>query len=449
MTISPTKQRPARASTAFVGIAVAMGAGAGSQGLFALLSARWLPDTQIGAFFIGLSIVTLVGTFGRLGTEQLSLRDASPAWSDSDNERFASVVRTMYRAVVAGSVIASLLTLAGLGAVAIAFRPAALSSTIEIWLAVPTLVTMNLVTTGGSLLRSADRLLTSVLYRYLAVFAPALAIVAVSVRFDSVPNSPMLAMLVTSTLVAGFTWRQVFALINASAPDDSADFGNYRQAAMRLMVSNGLNVALSWSDRIILGAIAGTAVVGIYGVAWQLVLPFSLLLVLSSTITSPTFSRLHAADRLGPLETTARTVSLWMLVAAIATGVGLVLASAPILSRLGDGFEAAQPIVVILVLAQIVNLGAGPIGQLYIMSKRDDVLVGVAAVSAAVSVLSTTALTLGFGPNGTAAGVAIGLAAKNISLVALAPRLLGVAPVVFLRRQHEPVAQNVLSLLLG
>ena len=437
-----------RPSGLFLGVALATGLGAVFQALLSLFSARWLSDVQVGAYFIGLSIVTLGGMLGRLATEQLALRDASPAWSTGDRERFNTVARTMLRVSLLGSLSVGTAILIGLYVIFIVLRPDALVHHGEIWLSPAVLVGMNLVATGCALLRAADRTIASVLSRYLGVFAPAFAIVAVSAKTGWIPASPMFAVLLSSTLVASTTWTQLTKIGGDST--SPVKFAQYRDSATRITVSGFLNAALTWSDRIILGVIAGVASVEIYGVAWQFVLPFGLIAVLAGTISAPSFSRLHVAGDLAQLETAIRSISLWMFGAALLTGLGLLVASSPVLNYLGSSFGDAQPVVAILIVGQIVNLGAGPIGDLYVMVKQDNVLLRVSAMSAAVSLVATIALTAGFGINGTAAGVALGLIVKNVSLVVIAPKLLGIAPVVFLRRRHEPgESKNVLSLLLG
>lgn len=444
--LAPARNGKAARSAAVLGGALALGAL--SQAVFGFAIARWFGPQATGSFFIGLAVLTLVGYLGRFGTEQLALREASPAWANSDYDAFRNIAHWMNRTTLRGTVVTSILTLVVLGVVTLVAAPESLVNSVEVWLAVASMAPLNMITTGCALLRAGDRLVVSVTARYLGVFGPALALLAVAVAVDEIPSSPMLAVALSATVVALLVWREVAALTR-DRPVVPTEYvaPERRSAATQLTVSTVLNAMLTWVDRLILGAIAGAAAVGIYGVAWQLVLPFNLIHLLSGTISSPTFARLHAAQKLELLETTTRSLSLAnALVALVAAGV-IVLASPTVLSIIGEEYGSATSLVVILVVGQVVNLSAGQVGVLYAMAGLDRVLLRITTVSAAVSLIATIGLTIPVGATGTAAGVTAGLVVKNLSLALAASKHLGVAPAFFIPRQHvrstRPVAAIV------
>ena len=445
-----TDPRPSNARITLISIAAAMGLGAGAQGVFGLLVAREYSESVVGGYYLGLSIVVLAGTIGRIGTELLALREGSPAWANGDRSEFAQVTRTFLRAASRGSVVTAVLV-AGLSALVGVFAGSeAVLDSPEILFAAPALISMNLLTVSCSLLRAANQMVLSVALRYFAVFGPALGILLATSRLEVPAVSPMLIVFVTATAAAAVAYLRLRALCGGNGAIGDASFAPYRSSAFRLTTSSGLNMALSWSDRLILASIAGVASVGVYGVAWQLVLPFTLLLTLGGTVSGPTFSRLWASGDIARLESVARGVSSAMLLLAVATGGAILIVAGPVLDRLGGNYGTAESIIFVLILGQIVNVGSGPIGQLYVMTGHETVVLRVSAASALVSVLSIVALTFAFGATGTAAGVTAGFIAKNASLVLLARRHLHISPFVAMPRRHErPPRTSLAGLLVG
>lgn len=444
--LTPVPHAKAARSTLLLGGALV--SGALSQAVFGFAVARWFSTEASGAFFIGMAVLTLIGYLGRFGTEQLALREASPAWANSDHGAFQMIASWMNQTVLRGTAVTSVLTLAVLAGIALVARPESLVDSPEVWLAVLAMCPLNLITTGCALLRAGDRLVTSITARYLAVFGPALGLLALAVAIDGIPNSPMLAIALSATVVAVLVWREVSSLTrgHVDAPTNF-EAPERRSAATQLTTSTVLNAALTWTDRLILGVIAGTAAVGVYGVAWQLVLPFNLVHLLSGTISSPTFARLHSANKLAQLETTTRALSLANAVAAIVVSSVVVTASPVALSMIGEAYNDARSLVIILIVGQIANLAAGQVGVLYAMAGKDNALLRITGYSALLSLIVTVGLTIPFGATGTAAGVTIGLIAKNVSLAVAARTHLDIAPAFFLRRRHDRTATPVGAIL--
>lgn len=432
--------------TVFVLLGVTMLTGAASQALFGLAVARWFVTETAGAYFIGLALMTLVGYLGRVGTEQIALRDASPVWSVGDRSGFGAISSMLARTTLTTSAVSLVLCLTAVGIISLVAQPAVLRESPEIWLAIAALLPMNLLATGCALLRAGGLMAPSIAYRYLAVFAPALLIVAAARAIEVIPDSPTAATLLTSMIAAVFVWRRVQSM--GLHTGGSRSFRQVQSSAIRLTAATALNAALTWTDRIILGALVGAAAVGIYGAAWQLIMPFNLIFLLGGTISSPIFARLHAQKDLAHLESVTRSLSLAMFGAALAAGVAIIVASPTILGFLGEGYETGTTLIAILVVGQVINLGAGPIGNVYAMAGRDDILLRVTAASALLSIGTTIGLTAALGSTGTALGVTLGLVAKNVSLVLLANTHVGISPIAGLRRQHQSAGLAGLGTLL-
>ena len=442
---TPRRSKAARATVLLGG---ALLSGAIAQAVFTFAVVRWFTTETTGTFFIGLAVLTLVGYIGRFGTEQLALREASPAWANGEYQSFREIAAWMRQTVLRGTALSGLLTLALLAAIALIARPEALTNSPEIWLAVLAMAPISMVTTGCALLRAGDRLVASISARYLAIFILALALLALGVNIDVIPASPMLSLGLSAAVVSYFVWRDVTSLTEAK-PTPTTEYvaPDRRSAAAQLTTSTLLTAALTWTDRLILGALAGTAAVGVYGVAWQLVLPFNLVYLLSGTVSSPTFARLYAAGELAKLETTTRALSLAHAVAATGLGALIIVATPTVLNFVGDEYGDVQLLTIILIVGQVINLSAGQVGMLYAMAGQDSALLRITGYSTLISLIAIFGLTIPFGATGTAVGVTVGLVTKNLALAVVARTHLDIAPTFLLPKRQERASGPVRAIV--
>ena len=220
-------------------------------------------------------------------------------------------------------------------------------------------------------------------------------------------------------------------------------FGNF-QMGERL-----LNYA-SWNiDKIIVGRILGEGALGIYSIAYQLVMkPFSILNPVFTRVALPLLSRVQDDDaRLtrGYLEMT-RTIAL----IAFPIYLFIILASDSIvLLLLGAKWMAASSLIALLGgLGFVYSLG-NPIGSLLLAKGRADwgfYYNGVAVIVYAVAVVVSS----NFGLKGVAYGLVIAAAGLLLTLeFALRWYLVQMSPWVYLRAIGHIVVGTFLPLITG
>lgn len=220
-------------------------------------------------------------------------------------------------------------------------------------------------------------------------------------------------------------------------------FGNF-QMAERL-----LNFAAWNIDKIVVGRMFGEGALGIYSVAYQLVLrPFSILNPVFTRVALPLLSRAQNDDaRLsrGYLEMT-RTIAL----VAFPIYLLMILASDSIVYfLLGEKWiDAADLVAVLGGLGFVFSLG-NPIGSLLLAKSRADLSFYYNVIAAIVYALAVV-IGSDFGLKGVAYGLVIAAVCVLFPLeFILRWRLVRMSPWVYLRAIGHIVMSTLLSLIIG
>ena len=149
-----------------------------------------------------------------------------------------------------------------------------------------------------------------------------------------------------------------------------------------LVFVDGSFLILNQTDTLLIGAMLGTKFVGIYNVAVNTASWVSFILVAVNAIAAPEFASLYAqGDRLG-LQRLTSTIARWMFWPALLVATNLILCADPVLNLFGAEFVAGKWVMVALILGQLVNVGAGSVGYLLIMTghqKQCATVVGLCA----------------------------------------------------------------------
>lgn len=192
--------------------------------------------------------------------------------------------------------------------------------------------------------------------------------------------------------------------------------------------ANGLLSALVGNlDRVVIGALLGPAAVGVLMVVRQLAQVPQVFHQVVLTVVSPVFARLNAAGDHEGLAHQLHLANDWVLRMAAGLILTLTLVSGPMLALYGEEFSAqGSTLMVCLMLAVAVNLGAGPVGILLNMTGYHAALLQITLLTGLLTFASYFLLIPTLGLAG--AGVAILLAnlANNGAAIWLVQRRLGI-----------------------
>jgi O-antigen/teichoic acid export membrane protein len=163
-----------------------------------------------------------------------------------------------------------------------------------------------------------------------------------------------------------------------------------------------------------LGIWAENTDVSRYAIAWRTATLISFVLFAVNTIAQPKFAELHARNDMQALAATAHRATLLMTV--FAAPVFLILLAAPgyIMSVFGSDFSAGATTLQILSVGQFINVVAGSVGVLLVMSGHERDFRNVQIIVAIVVLTLNVMLIPRYGDVGAALAAASALIVQNV-----------------------------------
>ena len=198
--------------------------------------------------------------------------------------------------------------------------------------------------------------------------------------------------------------------------------------AIPLLFNDSGFVVLSQTDTIMTGAILGSFHVGIYSAAFKTAAGVSFILGAVNAIAAPMFATLYAQEDYEGLQKLTATVARWMFYPTLFFALLLIIFGDRVLGLFGEEFIAARWSMTILILGQLVNVGAGSVGYLMQMTGHHKQCAYVIGCSAILNLILNSILIPTVGIMGAAIATSLTMALWNIWLHQLVVKYLGVQP---------------------
>lgn len=318
--------------------------------------------------------------------------------------------------------------------VALAAGGIGLSGTVASFFGEPAVRPLFAAVAAGFLLTAVVRVHAAILQREMAYRAIALRVMAATIAGGLVAI-PVAALgygawalvaqhltngLVTAVLLwALVPWRPRLVFSRRSL----RDLGGFGLNVLGSKLIDYINLS---ADKILVGRVLGSSTLGVYNIAYGLVLvPLIGLMVAVMDTLFPAFSRVQ--------QSPARVASAWLrasrsVVAVVAPcALGLVLVAPEFVGVvLGERWSASVPIVQVLALAAVVH-AATALGAVVLISIDRTATVLRFSIGEVVVVLTAIGVGLHWGAVGVAAGYALATLVARFVLVALTARALSVS----------------------
>ncbi len=399
--------------------------GAAIQFLLSVVIARLLGADGTGIFFLALTVATVATVFGRLGLDNVMLRLTAAHSSEGDWSGLAGAYRTGITLAVLSSIVATIVVfgLAPWIATAVFSKPE-LGGPLR-WMSLAIAPT-GLAFLYSELLKGLKQIFNSQFVR--GVLLPALAI-------------PLLYVLVPEAGTDGAAWAYVLAaagtcalaigLWYVSTPGLRGVRGTFapRQILDRslpLLWVNSLAYLMSWTATFLLGVWGTAEDVGVFSVASRTATLITVVLLAVNSIAAPKFAQLYQSGDMSALGSTARQSARLMTVLAAPALAVFILAPGLIMRLFGPGFGGGAVVLVILAISQFVNVAAGSVGYLLMMTGHERTMRNTVIGSAAISVALNVLLIPFFGVTGAAVATAVALVAQNVFASIAVYRLLDI-----------------------
>lgn len=376
-----------------------------------LLLGRVLGPAAYGLYALGDSLTSISESVADLGLDNGMVRYASHHRGQGEDEQVRETVVTAVMLSAATSMILALgLHLLAEPLARVVFHDPGLGPVIEAFaLAIPFLVVLGVLASFLQAMRriDLDRGLSRVLRPLLLLGLVGAALVM---------GYGLLGAVWAFVLAAGLSVLAGFGLVGWTFP--SVLRGRFSFEATGKLLSYSIPtlmvgisyIILTHTDRLMLGFFRASGQVGIYNAAAILSLQLSVFLGASISIFAPIVSELEGRDEFGAISDLYKVTSRWVLTLTLPFVLIVVLFPETLLGLFGPGFELAAHALVLLGLAQLINVATGPVGIVLQMTGRErlEALNGVVLVATNVGL--NVLLIPFFGIVGAAAATGISMA---------------------------------------
>ncbi len=384
--------------------------------LLGILLARSLGAEDVGVFYLALAVVSIGCNIGRYGVDTALLRLVSASADEGDWGRVKALYWSGLWIVVCVSLIVMIVMIAASSFFAtVIFKESELSGPIQIMaLSIPIFVLINV---HAELLKARRYISKAIITQ--SVLFPLLAglLVIILSRFLGI-NGVAIAYVLAYLFVLGvgvYFWRSVMV---RHVPQSLSTYRTQSKILLKtgftLLLISLLNVVVDTSDTLMIGMFLDSSDVGLYGVALRLSTVSSMLLVVVNSVFASDISSLWESGEHKKLQSLVRTVTVAMLVAALALIAGFIIFSDVLLGLFGREFVAAEYTLVLLAVGQFFVLGTGPVAYLLMMTGHEKFHRNNMILCAVLNILLNGFLIPFCGINGAAIATAMSLAIKNV-----------------------------------
>ena len=393
---------------------------------FNVALARMEGTEGAGSFFLAFTIITVSATVSRLGVDRALVRFVAADLSEPDGPQSGAKVGNICRAAL-GLVLPVSLCFSGLlyllsGEIAgRVFQQAALASS---------LAPMALAVVPLSLLVIFSRVLQGAGFPASAVFLQRGSPWLFALGFMLTPSTllgPEIAYVlgvVASAFLAVFIWLYVRPQTPEPQPFSR---GVMFRTSYPMMVTELLSLVTLSAPVLILGRWWSNSDVALFEVARRAAGLTGFILLAVNAVAAPRFSAFFARRELRRLENFARRITGALFAIAIPFTAVLILLASEIMGIFGPEFRPGAHVLAIISLGQCVNVCAGPVGNLLMMTGHERVFTKVIAWNS-LAVLSLLLLVVpSQGLMAAAVLAGLGVATQNIAAGIAVRKCLGVS----------------------
>ena len=200
-------------------------------------------------------------------------------------------------------------------------------------------------------------------------------------------------------LLALFYVRRMFSSTLEAESDSSLVIFSMLKFSLPTLFSGMLGRLNMRIDRLFIGHFCTKVELGIYQAVAQPILLFPMILSTFVTIATPLIADLHHQREVGRMAEIVKVSTKWSLYMSLPVLLMIIVRSSELITFLfGVGYVHGQNVLVILAIAQIINVGTGPLSALLIMTGNQASEVSISSCTLVTNVILNIVLIpkLGF-----------------------------------------------------
>lgn len=142
-------------------------------------------------------------------------------------------------------------------------------------------------------------------------------------------------------------------------------------------------------------------------------------------VVAPRYARLWKEGNIERIQYLAKWSTRGMIAMVLPIVAVIVIWPEKVMGLLGEGFEEAAVLLMILAVGQFVNVATGSVGYLLNMSGHERDFNRVTLATGPLTIVLAFTLTMKFGVIGAVLATSVGLSIQNLVAMALVKRRLG------------------------
>lgn len=395
-------------------------------GAFALsiAVARILSPDEAGYFFLVLTIVTVVSTATRLGTDKPIVRYVAARIADGSRVQAGPAVTGTL--LIVGLVSLAAGSAMSWGATWIAssvFSKPELGSLLA-WMAwsIPALAVSGALSFA---LQGMGRITIHLLL--LSVVTPVAAVAFILIwlqRTNSGDAAALYCAAAMLNLVLALVTFWIFRDPLVARPSWNA-LRSVVSSSKATFVVTAAQLGILWLPMMLLGAYAAPEELADYHVASRTSMLIGFVLIAVNSVDAPKYAALYATMQLDQLQQLARQTTRLMTLMAFPIAIVFLAAPHLILQIFGGAFSEAAPALRIMTIGQFVATASGSVANLLLMTGHERDFRNICLGAVAFSAIAGLVLIPRCGATGAAIVMATTLALVNVLSLRVATRRLG------------------------
>lgn len=398
-----------------------------------VLLARSMGTAGYGAFTNAMAWINVATLPATLGFAVLLTRQVAVFRSSRDWSQLGAMLAFADRRVMATSVLVMLCI--GLLSMVLYQGSDATLMRQTLWIALPLLPLLALSRLREGTLRGWEALAQAQVPGML--LRPALLLCGLLVAwwggFHQV--TPVLAMMLNllAALVALYllvVWtRQLIPVTQAHATNREQGRA-WILAALPMMVAGNMQVLLTQTDVLVLGALLGADQTGVYSAVTRLAYLLFYGNAAVDLVLAPIIARFHARQQLKELQPVLTRVVRWSWAFMLVLGLVVVFYRVPLLGVFGPEFRVGEMLVVVMVSGRILETALGSGALVLLMAKNEMMVAKVYGIAAIANLMMNLLLVPVYGAVGAVVATLLaGIGAKLLFAI-LARRAAGIGVTV-------------------
>ena len=187
-----------------------------------------------------------------------------------------------------------------------------------------------------------------------------------------------------------------------------------RSESNPLWLSSTSRFAIQWTGVFALGIWGTPEEISGFAISTRIALTSAILLGSASAIASRRFALWSEAADYARAVAALRRIGFGLAIAGLCLLGPIAFAPARVLGLFDPALAGQGAVLTILIFGQLVNLGAGPVGQLLVMTGDARRVRDITVTTALVNLVACLLLAPGFGAMGVAASTAAAVAFENL-----------------------------------